>query len=123
MRGVPGAIREGVHKGIGDLTAQDVADVAASFQAAAVDTMRIKLRRATKATGAKTIVIGGGVAANTALRQAVEELARKLGAAVRMPAMKYCVDNAAMTAGVGYHLLSAGRTDDLQLPATATVRR
>ncbi len=123
VNGVPGAIRQGVHKGVAELSAQDVADVAASFQAALVDTLQIKLRRAAKATGAKTLVLGGGVAANSALRKAVEKLAAKLGASLRLPAMEYCVDNAAMTAGLGYHLLAAGKTDNLELAATATVRR
>jgi tRNA A37 threonylcarbamoyltransferase TsaD len=40
-----------------------------------------------------------------------------------MPALRYCLDNAAMIAGLGWHLLSAGRTADLELPAHATVRR
>jgi N6-L-threonylcarbamoyladenine synthase len=123
VRGVPGAVREGVDKGVDELSEQDVADVAASFQAALVDTLRIKLRRAAKTVGARTLIVGGGVAANSALRNAAEGLGKKLGIPVRMPAMKYCVDNAAMTAGLAWHLLRAGHTDDLELPATATVRR
>ena len=123
VRGVPGAVRGGVEKGRGRLSEQDVADLAASFQAAVVDTLRIKLRRAVRATGARTLVLGGGVAANSALRAAVEELGRKHRLTVRLPALKYCIDNAAMTAGLAYHYLRAGRIDDLELAATATVRR
>jgi N6-L-threonylcarbamoyladenine synthase len=123
VQGVPGAVREGVGRGLESLSEQDVADIAASFQAAAVDTMRIKLRRAVAGVGAKSLIIGGGVAANSALREALRRLGKKLDVAVRMPAMEYCVDNAAMTAGMAYHLLLAGRTDDLELAATATVRR
>ena len=123
VRGVPGAVREGVEKGRGRLSAQDVADLAASFQAAVVDTLRIKLRRALRATGARTVILGGGVAANSALRAAVEELGRKHRLTVRLPALEYCIDNAAMTAGLAYHYLRAGRIDDLELAATATVRR
>ncbi len=123
VRGVPGAVRGGVEKGRGRLSEQDVADLAASFQAAVVDTLRIKLRRAVRATGARTLVLGGGVAANSALRAAAEELGRKHHLAVRMPALKYCMDNAAMTAGLAYHYLRAGRTDNLELAAAATVRR
>ena len=123
VRGTPGALRDGVEKGRGALTPQDVADVAASFQAALVDTLRIKLRRAAQAADARSLVLGGGVAANSALRQAVEGLGKKLRIPVRLPAMKYCVDNAAMTAGLGYHLLAAGKIDSLDLAATATVRR
>ncbi|KPK82986.1 MAG: hypothetical protein AMJ81_08670 [Phycisphaerae bacterium SM23_33] len=123
VRGTPGALRDGVPTRLERMTDQDVADVAASFQAAVVDTLRIKLRRAAQQTAARTLILGGGVAANSALRQAVEKLGKKLGTLVRMPAMKYCVDNAAMTAGLAYHYLQAGKTDDLELAATATVRK
>ena len=124
VRGVPGAVRPGAaDKGPAALSEQDVADVAASFQAAVVDTLRIKLRRAAKAVGARTLIIGGGVAANSALRRAVGALGKKLGIPVRMPAKAYCADNAAMTAGLAWHLLRAGHTDDLDLAATATVRK
>ena len=123
VRGVPGAVRQGAGKGLGALSEQDVADVAASFQAALVDTLRIKLRRAAKAAAARTLIVGGGVAANSALRRAAKALGKKLAIPVRMPAMQYCVDNAAMTAGLAYHLLQAGHTDSLDLAATATVRK
>ncbi len=123
VRGVPGAQREGARKSADHLGRQEIADVAASFQAAVVDTLRIKMRRAVRAVEARTIILGGGVAANSALRAATDKLGATLGVAVRMPAMTYCVDNAAMTAGLAYHLLRAGRTDDLQLAATATVRK
>ena len=116
-------MQENAGRGIENFTPREVADVAAGFQAAVVDTLRIKLRRAAEKTGAKTLVIGGGVAANSALRRSVTELADKLGCAVRMPEMAYCVDNAVMTAGLGYHYLKAGKTADLNLSARPTVRR
>jgi len=123
VNGTPGRVREGVAAGVDELTPQQVDDIAASFQAAVVDTLRIKIRRALQDTGAGSLVIGGGVAANSALRAAAEALGEKMNVAVRMPAMAYCVDNAAMTAGLAHHHLAAGRIDDLTLPATATVRR
>jgi tRNA A37 threonylcarbamoyltransferase TsaD len=110
-------------RGIEHFSPADVADVAASFQAAVVDVLRIKLRRAAKATAARTLVLGGGVAANSALREALRRLADQLGAKLRMPAMRFCMDNAAMIAGLGYHHLRAGMRDDLSLTAQATVRR
>ncbi|MFW5839314.1 MAG: tRNA (adenosine(37)-N6)-threonylcarbamoyltransferase complex transferase subunit TsaD [Planctomycetota bacterium] len=109
-------------KGIETFSQQQVKDIAASFQAAVVDVLRIKLKRAAEQTGAKTLILGGGVAANSALRAAAEELADKLGATLRKPAMAYCVDNAAMIAGLGYHYLQHGQTHGLDLPAHATVR-
>lgn len=138
VNGVPGGRPEGKRRGparqrlesqpnagrgIEHFSPEEVADVAASFQAAVVDVLRIKLRRAARATGAKTLILGGGVAANSALREAAGKLADQLGATLRKPEMRFCVDNAAMIAGLGYHYLRAGRLDDLSLTAHATVRR
>jgi len=137
VNGVPGAARGAVigpsrkaeggsagrGRGIENLTPQEVADVAAGFQAAVVDVLRIKLRRAARLTGARTLVIGGGVAANSALRSAAWELATKLHCTLRMPEMRFCVDNAAMVAALGFHHLRAGRTAGLDLEARATVKR
>jgi N6-L-threonylcarbamoyladenine synthase len=130
VNGVPGAVREesaaagrGAGKGAENLSEQEVADIAASFQQAVVDVLRIKLRRAARQTGARTLILGGGVAANTPLREALTELAGKLGATLRMPKLRFCLDNASMVAGLGYHYLLAGRTSDLSLAARATVRR
>ena len=136
VRGVPGASRgptrrrrrsrrvaESAGKGIDNLTEREIADIAASFQAAVVDVLRIKLRRAARRTGAKTLILGGGVAANACLRAGVEDLAAGLACRLRMPKMSYCVDNAAMIAGLGYHHFQAGRTDGYDLQAHATVRR
>ncbi len=110
-------------RGIAHFTEREVADLAASFQAAVVDVLRIKLRRAAKLTGAKTLILGGGVSANSALRAAATDLAAKLGATLRLPELRFCLDNAAMIAGLGWHQLQAGETADLDLPARATVRR
>jgi len=124
VRGVPGGRRPGGDPPQrGPLTPAEVADVAASFQAAVVDVLRIKLRRAVRQSGARTIVIGGGVSANSALRAAARTLAEKLGCELRLPELAYCVDNAAMIAGLADHHLRAGRTDGLDLAAHPTVRR
>ena len=128
VNGVPTRPRGGMAaeqappRGIEQFTPQQVADLAASFQAAVVDVLRIKLRRAAKAVGARTLILGGGVSANSALRAAAKELADQLGCRLRMPEMKYCMDNAAMIAGLGYHYLRAGRLAGLDLEARATVR-
>jgi len=135
VNGVPGAVRpnsrsrrgsrlaDGRPHGIESFSSQEIADIAASFQAAVVDVLRIKLRRAAKQIGAKTLILGGGVAANTALRQAARQLAEKLHCSLRMPELHFCVDNAAMIAGLGYHYLQSGLTADYDLQAYATVRR
>jgi len=130
VNGVPGARRRKrrssagrVGCGIENLSEREVADIAASFQAAVVDVLRIKLRRAARKLGARTLILGGGVSANSALRRAAGELAEKLHCRLRLPELRFCVDNAAMTAGLGYHYLQAGMTADLDLEARATVRR
>ncbi|MCE5327646.1 MAG: tRNA (adenosine(37)-N6)-threonylcarbamoyltransferase complex transferase subunit TsaD [Planctomycetaceae bacterium] len=109
--------------GIENFTPQEIDDLCASFQGAVVDVLRLKLRRAAELTGARTLVLGGGVAANSGLRAAAAELAASLGCTLRLPPMAYCVDNAAMIGGLAYHYLSAGVISDLDLEARATVRR
>ncbi len=73
-----------------------LADVAASFQAAVVDVCVTKLVRAAEETGAPAIVIGGGVAANSALRVAVEAAGAARGLRAIVPSRALCTDNAAM---------------------------
>jgi len=117
------AAQENAGRGIESFTAREIADLAASFQKAIVDTLMIKLRRAAKVTGARTLIIGGGVSANSALRAAAGELADKLHCRLRLPDMPMTVDNAAMTAGLGFHYLRAGRMADYNLAARATASR
>ncbi len=86
----------------------DVADVAASFQAAVVDVLRAKLDAAATAIDARTLVIGGGVAANSGLRAAIAELGAETGRPVLIPPRELCTDNAAMVGATAYWRL---RTD------------
>ena len=124
VQGVPGALRDRQPARTAEaMSPQQVADVAASFQAAVVDVLGIKLRRAAKLIGARSLVLGGGVSANSALRAAVTTLAAKLGCPLRLPEMRFCVDNAAMVAGLGYHYFTTGPPAGLDLEAHATVRR
>ena len=76
-------------RGIKNFSLQQIADVAASFQAAVVDVLRIKLRRAAQRTGAKTLILGGGVSANSALRAASAQLADKMRCRLRLPAPEW----------------------------------
>lgn len=110
-----------------DLSDQQRADVAASFQAAAVQTIVLKLERAVKQAReagepVQRLVLGGGVSANRALRQEVQQFADREGLQLGLPQMTYCVDNAAMIAGLAWHRFHIGRYDDLSLPAVATTR-
>jgi N6-L-threonylcarbamoyladenine synthase len=88
-----------------------VEDVAASFQAACVDVLCEKIRRAAK--GARAVVIGGGVSANRGLRSALAGFHLP----VFFPKPVYCTDNAAMTAGLADLLLRNGLTSGLDLDA------
>lgn len=92
------------------LDAQAKADLAASFQAAVVDTLVLKCRRALDLTGAKTLVMSGGVSANMLLRDALKGL-EALGVRVAYPAMQFCTDNGAMIAYAGAQRLLAGESD------------
>ncbi len=80
-------------------------DVAASFQAAVVDVLAAKLLRAARETSARSIVLGGGVAANSLLRSEVERLAGEGGFRVALPSRAMCTDNAAMIAAAGWYRL------------------
>ncbi|MBN1972988.1 MAG: tRNA (adenosine(37)-N6)-threonylcarbamoyltransferase complex transferase subunit TsaD [Sedimentisphaerales bacterium] len=103
------------------MSEQEIADIAASFQAAVVDVLVKKTKRAADKIGAKTVLLGGGVAANSALREALQKSCdssrppRKLLAAPK----KYCTDNAVMVASLAYHKFKAGIFADLSLEPKA----
>ena len=80
----------------------NVADLAASFQAAVVDVLTHKLDAAADAIGARTLVLGGGVAANSQLRASVAALAIETGRAALIPPPELCTDNAAMIAATAW---------------------
>ncbi len=84
-----------------------VADVAASFQEAVVDVLVTKARRAAAETGARGMVLGGGVAANTQLRERVLRVCSEDGLRAFLPSRSMCTDNAAMVAAAGWWRLKA----------------
>jgi len=108
-----------------DLSDAQRADLAAAFQTAAVEAVIAKLERALDhmqrdGEPATRLIIGGGVSANSLLRQRVTELGEARGLPVHIPALRFCVDNAAMIAGLAYHPWTRGEHDSLDLPAIAT---
>ena len=101
------------------------ANVAASFQEAIVDVLLLKSLAACKATGIESLLIAGGVAANSRLRALAEERCEKAGIRLRIPAPGLCTDNGAMVAALGSLMVSAGRSPspiafdaDSNLPVT-----
>jgi N6-L-threonylcarbamoyladenine synthase len=107
---------------VDSMSKQEIADIAASFQAAVVDVLVKKTQRAAKKIGAKTILLGGGVAANSRLRSALKEMcdgmtpSRKLLVAPK----QYCTDNAVMVASLAYYKFKAGLFADLTLEPKAS---
>jgi len=93
----------------------NVKDVAASFQAAVVDTLVDKTMQAAAETGVDKIVVAGGVAANSLLRNRMDAEAQKRGITLYLPGMFYCIDNAAMIALAGYLHYKRGKTSNLDL--------
>ncbi len=96
-----------------------IENVAASFQAAVVDVLVYKTVRAAKETGARTITLTGGVAANSQLRTSLKTAADNIGANVYYPPIPLCTDNGAMIAGIAYHKYQQGLRDRLDLNAAA----
>jgi tRNA N6-adenosine threonylcarbamoyltransferase len=87
------------------------ADVAASFQAAVVDTLTGKCRQALEATSLTRLVVAGGVGANRALRSSLADLGRRIGARVYYPKPALCTDNGAMIAYAGWCRRTAGANE------------
>jgi N6-L-threonylcarbamoyladenine synthase len=99
-----------------------VADVAASFQEAVCDVLTAKAIDACREHGVDTLVIGGGVAANSRLRALAEQRCAQLGIAVRVPPPRLCTDNGAMVAALGSQLVAAGVAPSrLDLPADSAM--
>jgi N6-L-threonylcarbamoyladenine synthase len=105
-------------KDISNLTEQETYDWAASFQQAAVSAILYGLEHALEDNDVRCIVAGGGVLANSLLRKELEETAASLNIPIHLPDYKFCVDNAAMIAGLGYHLFEIGHRDQLDITAS-----
>ena len=98
-----------------------VPDMAASFEEKIARILADKLLAAARDTGATTLCLAGGVAANSRLRCLVNEGAQKAGMKLYLPQLSLCGDNAAMIAAQGYYEYQAGHTADLTLNGLATL--
>jgi N6-L-threonylcarbamoyladenine synthase len=94
-----------------------VSELAAAFQEAVVDVIATKAMKAVERYGAKGLVLGGGVSANAALREAC----RAAPVPVLIPAPRLCTDNGSMIAAAGYQRLVAGTTHGMELDASPSL--
>lgn len=126
--GLKTAVRHHVARGgAGGAADAAVEDVAASFQEAVVDVLVTKLFRAAEETGTPTVVLGGGVAANSRLRERTLEEAERTGRRAILPTPSMCTDNGAMIAAAAFRVLErdgpsplgSGASPGLRLPTVA----
>lgn len=94
-------------------------NIAAGFQKTAVDIIVRKIKKALAATGLKRLVVGGGVAANSHLRERIAEFQ---DLEIVFPSLELCTDNAAMIAGLGYHHIIRGEKDSFTLNASPRIK-
>jgi N6-L-threonylcarbamoyladenine synthase len=101
----------------GRITKKDVKDIAACFQDSVSDVLVKKAVRACRIKNIGKLVIGGGVSANSALRSKIGQACNREGIDYYMPPIEYCLDNAAMVAGLGQKLFQGGKSSDLEMSA------
>lgn len=107
---------------VDSMSEQEIADVAASFQAAVIEVLVKKTKRAVEKIGAETVLLGGGVAANNQLRTALQQLCESYKPAKKLlvAPKQYCTDNAVMVASLGYHKFKVKLFADLTLEPKAS---
>jgi N6-L-threonylcarbamoyladenine synthase len=105
------------------LSASELADVAAGFQSALVQTLVAKTVAAAQKTGVSSVVVGGGVAANSALRAELTTACEAARLSLFLTPLEYCTDNAAMVAALAYHHWQRGETADLWVEPRAGLLR
>ena len=99
----------------------NIKNIAASFQAAVIDTLVDKTMQAAIETGVNKVVVAGGVAANSLLRKQMKEESQKRNLDLYLPSMNLCVDNAAMIGLAGYLHFQRGETSGLDLNPIASL--
>ena len=93
----------------------DVNDICAGFQQSVIDVLIKKIVSSAEQKNVETILIGGGVSANTELRKQLSEICKEKGMNLFSPSLKVSTDNAAMIAGLAYHRYKKGKFEDLSV--------
>lgn len=106
----------------GGEASQPIKDLAASFQKAVVGSLVDTTERQARELRARTLIVAGGVASNSALREAAQSVANRLGIPVYFPSRHLSTDNAAMIAAAGYFHLKNGERSGLEMTADVTMR-
>lgn len=104
-----------------DFMEKNKEDICASFQKTLIDILMSKLVKAAKMTGIKDIAIGGGVSANSGLRERIEAEGRKRGWNTFLPEFKFTTDNAAMIAVAGWYRYKAGERTPLDVAPVSRI--
>lgn len=106
---------------VDSMTTQQIADIAASFQAAVIDVLVAKTERGADKIKAKTVLLGGGVAANSALRHGLKQMCDSTNRKLLIASKPLCTDNAVMVASLAYHKFKANLFADLTLEPKASL--
>ncbi len=103
------------YKNLADVNDMDVNDICAGFQQSVIDVLIKKIVNSAEQKHVETILIGGGVSANTEFRKQLSEICKEKGMNLFFPSLKLCTDNAAMIAGLAYHRYKKRKFEDLSL--------
>ena len=119
--GVKTALRQHIQKIGEEELKNNICDIAASYQEAIADVLVNNTKEALQMTGHKVLSIAGGVAANSRLRQAMQQMCDDIGVKLFLPEIIYCGDNAAMIGAAGYYMLQNKEYGGLDMNAQSYI--
>jgi len=120
--GVKTALRQHLHNISEEEMKEDICNIAASYQEAIVDVLVSNTKDALLITNYKVLSVAGGVAANSRLRKAMEDMCQSIDVTLYLPELIYCGDNAAMIGVAGYEMLKKGQFGELNMNAESYIQ-